>query len=111
MDASLTAPSPIANPVPVAANATRAEVLLFQATSSGLRAEDRDAEGGNPFASGLIQLLRQRRLSLSDFPAALKRLTFAKSREGQTADVGRSTRNKSWPLAPAAPANAGSHSC
>lgn len=67
--------------------AAAAETLLFQATTSGQVAMDRDAKGGNPFASALIDALARPSLPLGEFAASLERLTLDYSRGRQKPDI------------------------
>lgn len=65
----------------------RAEPLTFYAATSGERALDQGEGGGNPFASALIELLARPSLHLAELSDELARLTHAKSRGFQKADV------------------------
>ena len=79
-----------------------ADTLVFHATTSGKQALDRDAKGGNPFASALIESLATPSLRLADLPASLERLTLAYSQGYQAAEVPQS-RAPDWQVVPARP--------
>jgi hypothetical protein len=56
--------------------------IIF-ATKSGGTTIDQDALGGNPFATALIQLASEERVSLQKFPKRLRALTFQGSHRHQ----------------------------
>lgn len=85
-----------------AATGARAETLVFHAAQSGKPTLDQGEGGGNPFASSLIELLRQPRMSLGEMTAGLQRLTHAKSSGFQSADVPRNASPLDWSLIPMA---------
>ncbi len=60
-------------------NAGAGPTLLFYATGPGGTALDADDQGGNPFASALIETASDPMLRLRFLEARLRRLTFAKS--------------------------------
>lgn len=61
--------------------------LIFLASQSGQQTLDADAEGGNPFASALIELLQDADMTLARLPTALQSLTARKSGGMHTPDV------------------------
>jgi hypothetical protein len=79
----------------------RAETLVFHASASGKQTLDQGEGGGNPFASSLVEILKQTSVKLSDLPAALQRLTAEKSRGFQSADVPKFAVPQNWLLVPA----------
>lgn len=84
----------------------KAETLLFHATAAGRQALDQDESGGNPFASALIEQLSKRRVTLSEFPIALRDMTTAKAAKlafVQIPDVPVMVVDKSWPVVPRKP--------
>lgn len=84
-----------------AATLAQSETLVFHGSQSGERTLDRDAEGGNPFASSLIELLARPSLALDRLPASLRRLTARKSNGFQRADVPATVAMKNVALVPA----------
>lgn len=83
-----------------ATSGARAETLMMYAAQPGKQTLDQGEGGGNPFASSLIELLGASQLDVAGLAAGLERLTEAKSRGFQQADVpvlGPSARH---PIAP-----------
>ncbi len=67
--------------------ASLADPIVFHATTSGQRAMDSDAKGGNPFASALIDSLARPSLTLNELAASLERLTLDYSKGKQRPDI------------------------
>lgn len=78
----------------------RAETLIFHASQSGKQTLDQGEGGGNPFASGLIELLSRPSLTLAEVPSALRALTYKNSKGFQVADVPASTSQGNYLLTP-----------
>jgi Caspase domain len=87
----------------VAAGAATAEPLVFHASQSGQRTLDQGEGGGNPFASALIELLARPSLQLAELPVGISRLTAAKSRNFQKADVPAAVTGAAWQVLPVKP--------
>jgi hypothetical protein len=85
------------------AGSVRAETIVFHATHSGQLALDTDNEGGNPFASSLIEIMGQGSVTLAGLAPALRRLTAEKSNGAQSADVPDLTGRRDWPIVPRPP--------
>ena len=83
--------------------AALAETLVYQATTSGQQAIDRDIKGGNPFASALIDTLTQPDVALPDLAQSLRRLTLHYSRDRQTPELPQSAPSSTWHVSPAMP--------
>ena len=86
-----------------ASSAANAEPLVFHASQSGQRTLDQGEGGGNPFASALIELLARPSLQLAELPAGISRLTAAKSRGFQKADVPAAVTGAAWQVLPVKP--------
>jgi hypothetical protein len=84
--------------VPAASHAP----LVFYAASAGGETLDNGDNGGNPFASSLIDLLGRPTLSLPELSAELTTLTVQKSHGYQTPEVPASIAS-AWNLKPIAP--------
>jgi Caspase domain len=80
-----------------------AETFVFHASQSGKQTLDQGEEGGNPFASALVEILARPSVNLSSFPTALQQLTLAKSEGFQSPDVPTSVKPANWSLVPAQP--------
>lgn len=78
----------------------RAVPGVFYASRSGRVALDEDAEGGNPFASSLIQLLGRPVLSVSTLRMDIVTLTLRKSRGLQRPDVSYAAHAPDWQVKP-----------
>lgn len=86
-----------------AVTAVAADTLVFQATTPGKQALDRDAQGGNPFASALIDSLGQPAVGLKQVLAAVEQLTLQYSRGYQRPDVPAITAATDWAMMPVPP--------
>lgn len=73
---------------------------VFFAAKSNTSALDRDAKGGNPFATSLIELLARPQIALAAVPGELARLTQLNSKGRQQADVPPSVTQPEWSLVP-----------
>ena len=73
----------------------RAPAIVF-ATRSGGTTIDRDAFGGNPFATALIQLAGAEPLPLRQFPRRLRALTVEASRRHQVPEWARWPERLTW---------------
>jgi hypothetical protein len=71
------------------------QALVF-ATRSGGTTIDRDAFGGNPFATALIQLADSDRISLQQFPRRLRALTVQASQRHQVPQWTRWPERLNW---------------
>jgi hypothetical protein len=80
----------------------RAVPAVFYAAQSGRAALDRDAEGGNPFASALIELLGRPVLWVSTLRRDLVPLTMRKSGGFQHPDVSFAAHAPEWQVKPIA---------
>lgn len=78
-----------------------AETLVFQATLSGKQALDRDAQGGNPFASALIDAVAQPAASLQQVAREIERLTLHYSKGWQRPELPQITGARDRSLTPA----------
>jgi uncharacterized caspase-like protein len=76
------------------------EPLVFKASASGHQTLDQGEGGGNPFASSLIEILRQGEVRLADLPEKLRALTIKKSQGYQTPDVPEIAEGRDWRLVP-----------
>ena len=74
--------------------------ILFFATKPGLRTIDQDAQGGNPFASALIEAISEANLTLDRFPAELTSLTIRNSRGFQSPDIPEKIEPATWTFQP-----------
>ena len=88
----------VAIAVVAATHSARPPALLYYGTQSGDQTFDADADGGNPFASALIEALARPRLGLAELGPALRELTSAKSSGQQTPEVPLRGVSASWPL-------------
>jgi Caspase domain len=79
----------------------RAETFVFHASQSGKQTLDQGEEGGNPFASALVEILTRPSVKLSSFPTDLQQLTLAKSEGFQSPDIPTSVKPPNWSLVPA----------
>jgi hypothetical protein len=68
------------------------------ATRSGGTTIDRDAAGGNPFATALIQLVGEPGIPLDRFPVRLRALTVRGSRRHQVPEWTRWPAGRRWSL-------------
>ncbi len=75
------------------------EALTYYAGMAGRLTTDRDAEGGNPFASALVHLLRDDTLRLRDFGTKLAALTMNKSGGWQSPEIPRRVPAPDWSFA------------
>lgn len=73
---------------------------VFYASQSGSETLDQDDEGGNPFASALIELLGRPSLSYSEFCSGLITLTKEKSNGFQVPDVAAIIASNAWRIKP-----------
>lgn len=55
----------------VAQTSAPPQPLVYYAGQAGRLTQDRDRQGGNPFASALVEVLREEKLTLSDFGARM----------------------------------------
>jgi hypothetical protein len=85
-----------------------ARALVF-ATGSGGTTIDRDAHGGNPFATALIKLADQRRVSWRRFPERLRALTAEASHGHQRPEWTPWPDRLEWSFQP--PANRSERRC
>src|SRR6516164_7727540 len=82
-------------------SAVQAETLVFHASESGKQTLDQGEDGGNPFASALIEIMEWPSLTLSLLPKALRELTRQKSKRFQSADVPATVPQGNFVLIPA----------
>jgi hypothetical protein len=74
--------------------------LFFYASQPGRLTLDSDEEGGNPFASALIELLSRQSVTLSAFSSELARLTDRKSHGFQHPEVPPNPEPAAWTINP-----------
>lgn len=74
----------------------RAAPLFYYAGAAGRLTTDRDRQGGNPFASALVEVLKQPGLTLRDFGARMAATTFMRSGGWQSPEVPKATRTPGW---------------
>jgi len=89
---------------PHVAKATAVGTEVFYATSSGKTAMDKDAAGGNPFATALIDILARPQFLLEDLPRELMTLTLKYSKQSQSPEV---AKREAWPTLRLVPAGKG----
>jgi hypothetical protein len=77
-----------------------AKPVYLYASQPGRVTFDQDREGGNPFASALIELLARRSITFATFQTDLITLTRQKSRGLQDPDVVGGDRLATWRLSP-----------
>jgi hypothetical protein len=78
----------------------QAGALIFHASEPGKQTLDQGEDGGNPFASALIELLERPSLLLSHLPTELKQLTVKKSKSFQSADVPTTASQGTFSIVP-----------
>jgi len=77
--------------------------VFIYASQPGRATLDRDQEGGNPFASAVIQLLGRRSITFATFQTDLTALTKQKSKGFQDSDVVGGGGLSTWRLLPKPP--------
>ena len=82
-----------------AARPDGAAPLFYYAGAAGRLTTDRDAQGGNPFASALVEVLQQPGLTLRDFGAKMAATTFMRSGGWQSPEVPKNTPRPGWTFA------------
>jgi len=82
-----------------AAQPEQAAPLFYYAGAAGRLTTDRDAQGGNPFASALVEVLQQPGLTLRDFGAKVAAATFIRSGGWQSPEVPKVTPSPGWKFA------------
>lgn len=70
--------------------------LTYYAGMAGRLTTDRDAEGGNPFASALVEVWSDRSLKLRDFGTKVAALTLRKSGGWQSPEIPRRVPAPDW---------------
>lgn len=70
--------------------------LVYYAGQAARLTSDRDALGGNPFASALVAVLKENPLTLADFGARLSAVNAQYSRGWQQAQLPRSLPDPKW---------------
>jgi hypothetical protein len=86
--------------IPEAAQPAGAAPLFYYAGAAGRLTTDRDAAGGNPFATALIEVLKEPGLTLRDFGMKLAAATFLRSGGWQSPEVPRRTPAPGWRFEP-----------
>ncbi|MBI1358697.1 MAG: hypothetical protein GC155_00255 [Alphaproteobacteria bacterium] len=81
---------------------TSAPPLIYYGNAAGQLTMDRDREGGNPLASGLIDVLQKLPVSLSEFSSRLAVSTWMHSGEWQRVQVPKRLPDPGFRLAPGA---------
>ncbi|MDZ4760020.1 MAG: caspase family protein [Alphaproteobacteria bacterium] len=82
------------------AGAPVASPLFYYAGAAGRLTTDRDALGGNPFASALVEVLKDPDLTLARFGERLAARTMVRSGGWQSPEVPRRTVDPGWRFAP-----------
>lgn len=72
------------------------KALTYYAGMPGRLTTDRDAEGGNPFASALVEALADEALTLRDFGTKLAAVTMDRSGGWQSPEVPRRVAEPDW---------------
>lgn len=87
----------------MAACPAQAKTAVFHAASPGQQTLDQGEGGGNPFASSLIEILKQDAVNLPELSTRLRSLTIKKSAGFQVPDVPDPQSLEPWSLVPARP--------
>jgi hypothetical protein len=74
--------------------------VTIYASQSGAKTYDALGDGGNPFASALVELLSRPELRLGELVGQISRLTQQKSHRLQLPQVSGLVSNKDWPIKP-----------
>ncbi len=80
-----------------------AGAVTIYASQSGQRTYDAAHDGGNPFASSLVELLYRPELRLGELVGQISRLTQQKSHRLQLPQVSGLVSNKDWAIKPRQP--------
>jgi hypothetical protein len=73
-----------------------ARPLFYYAGAAGRLTQDRDRQGGNPFASALVEVLREKPLTLADFSARMAAANARHSGGWQQLQFPKAPPNPKW---------------